>query len=80
MKIDFISHLNTLKRMPLNLTNTIHLVNIPPNLMNLIYDSKINDKISVIYTCGLHGIYYKEQAVQDARPLQVQCTSAKKST
>ena len=45
MKIDFISHLNTLKRMPLNLTNTIRLVNIPPNLMNLIYDSKLNIKL-----------------------------------
>ena len=66
--------------MPFNLTNIIRLVDIPPNLINKIYDSKLNNKISVIYTCGLHGIYYKEQAVQDARPLQVQCTSAKKFT
>ena len=44
--------------MPLNLTNTIRFVNIPPNLINLIYDSKLYNKISVIYICGLHGKYY----------------------
>ena len=31
--------------MPLNLTNTIQLVNIPPNLINFIYVSKLNTKI-----------------------------------
>ena len=61
--------------MPLNLTNTIHLVNIPPNLINFIYDSKLNNKMSHVF--GMHGIYYKEQAVQDVRPLHVRCTSAK---
>ena len=78
MKIDFISNFNTLKRMPLNLTNTIRLNNIHPNLINFIYDSKLNNKMSDIF--GLHGIYYKEQAVQDARPLQVQRTGAEKFT
>ena len=43
MKIDFISHLNNLKRMPLKLTSTIRLVNIPLNLINLNYDSKFNN-------------------------------------
>lgn len=44
--------------MPLNLTNTIHLVNIPPNLINFIYDSKLNNKMNEMYIFGLHGIYY----------------------
>ena len=66
--------------MPLNLTNTIHLVNIPPNLINFIYDSKLNNKMNEMFILGLHGIYYTEQAVQDVRPLQVRCTSAEKST
>ena len=64
--------------MPLNLTNTIRLNNIHPNLINFIYDSKLNNKMSHVF--GLHGIYYKEQAVQDARPLQVQSTGAEKFT
>ena len=63
--------------MPLHLTITIRLKNIHPNLINFIHDSKLNNKMSDIF--GLHGIYYKEQAVQDARPL-VQRTGAEKFT
>ena len=65
--------------MPLNLTNTIRLNNIHLNLINFIYDPKLNNKMSDIF--GLHGMmHYKEQAVQDARPLQVQSTGAEKFT
>ena len=63
--------------MPLNLTNTIHLVNIPPNLISFIYYSKLNNKMNEMFILGLHGIYYTEQAVQDVRPLQVRCAALK---
>ena len=40
--------------MPLNLTNTIRLLNIPPNLINFNHDSKFNNKMSVcIYFSNL---------------------------